>query len=41
MSEHNKTVGLKRVLIDFTMGGVSGAIAKTVAAPIERVKLLL
>jgi len=28
-------------LIDFTMGGVSAAISKTAAAPIERVKLLL
>jgi solute carrier family 25 (adenine nucleotide translocator) protein 4/5/6/31 len=28
-------------LKDFLMGGVSGAIAKTIAAPIERVKLLL
>lgn len=26
---------------DFMLGGVSGAIAKTVSAPIERVKLLL
>jgi len=40
MSEQNKG-GFKRVVIDFTMGGVSGAIAKTVAAPIERVKLLM
>jgi len=28
-------------LIDFTMGGVSAAISKTAAAPIERVKLLI
>jgi len=28
-------------LIDFTLGGVSGAIAKTITAPIERVKLLI
>jgi len=27
--------------IDFTLGGVSGAIAKTITAPIERVKLLI
>lgn len=26
---------------DFMLGGTSGAIAKTLAAPIERVKLLL
>lgn len=28
-------------LIDFTMGGVSAAISKTAAAPIERIKLLI
>jgi len=28
-------------LIDFTMGGVSAAVSKTAAAPIERVKLLI
>lgn len=28
-------------LIDFLMGGVSAAVAKTAAAPIERVKLLI
>jgi solute carrier family 25 (adenine nucleotide translocator) protein 4/5/6/31 len=28
-------------LVDFTMGGVSAAISKTAAAPIERVKLLM
>lgn len=28
-------------LVDFMLGGTAGAIAKTVAAPIERVKLLL
>jgi len=28
-------------LIDFSLGGVSGAIAKTITAPIERVKLLI
>lgn len=32
---------LKSFLIDFMMGGVSAAIAKTAVAPIERVKLLL
>jgi solute carrier family 25 (adenine nucleotide translocator) protein 4/5/6/31 len=30
-----------KFLIDFMLGGTAGAIAKTVAAPIERVKLLL
>jgi solute carrier family 25 (adenine nucleotide translocator) protein 4/5/6/31 len=28
-------------LIDFTLGGVSGAVAKTMTAPIERVKLII
>ena len=28
-------------LADFAAGGISGAIAKTATAPIERVKLLL
>lgn len=30
-----------KILKDFILGGTSGAIAKTLAAPIERVKLLL
>lgn len=30
-----------KFLFDFLLGGTAGAIAKTVAAPIERVKLLL
>ena len=33
--------GLTSFLIDFTMGGVSAAVSKTAAAPIERVKLLI
>lgn len=33
--------GSYKVLKDFMLGGTSGAIAKTLAAPIERVKLLL
>lgn len=33
--------GWNKVLKDFVLGGTSGAIAKTIAAPIERVKLLL
>jgi len=32
---------LTSFLIDFTMGGVSAAVSKTAAAPIERVKLLI
>lgn len=34
-------VGGMDFLIDFAAGGVSGAIAKTITAPIERVKLLI
>ncbi|KAG2717363.1 hypothetical protein I3760_03G171800 [Carya illinoinensis] len=33
--------GCKGFLIDFLMGGVSAAVSKTAAAPIERVKLLI
>ena len=33
--------GTSKVVRDFLLGGTSGAIAKTMAAPIERVKLLL
>lgn len=33
--------GLTGFAIDFLMGGVSGAVSKTAAAPIERVKLLV
>ncbi|KAG5226312.1 ADP/ATP CARRIER family protein [Salix suchowensis] len=33
--------GAKGFMIDFLMGGVSAAISKTAAAPIERVKLLI
>jgi len=32
---------VKDFLIDFSLGGVSGAIAKTITAPIERVKLII
>jgi len=31
----------KDFLIDFTLGGVSGAVAKTITAPIERIKLVV
>lgn len=37
-TEGNST---SKVIRDFILGGTSGAIAKTLAAPIERVKLLL
>jgi len=33
--------GVTQFLIDFSLGGVSGAIAKTCTAPIERVKLII
>lgn len=33
--------GVTGFLIDFLMGGVSAAVSKTAAAPIERVKLLI
>jgi len=35
------TKGEKNFLVDFMMGGVSAAVSKTAAAPIERVKLLV
>ncbi|GFH29998.1 ADP,ATP carrier protein, mitochondrial-like, partial [Haematococcus lacustris] len=31
----------KNFFVDFMMGGVSAAVSKTAAAPIERVKLLI
>jgi len=42
-STHARTSssGSSHFVIDFLMGGVSAAVAKTVAAPIERVKLLI
>jgi len=39
--EHEKQGGATAFLIDFMMGGVSAAVSKTAAAPIERVKLLI
>jgi len=36
-----KKEGIQGFAIDFLMGGVSAAVAKTAAAPIERVKLLI
>lgn len=40
-STSSGSTGINKVLKDFVLGGTSGAIAKTLAAPIERVKLLL
>jgi len=37
----DQTTSKSNFLIDFGMGGVSAAVSKTAAAPIERVKLLL
>ncbi|KAL2413132.1 hypothetical protein ABEF94_004699, partial [Exophiala dermatitidis] len=34
-------MGIPPFVIDFLMGGVSAAVSKTAAAPIERVKLLI
>ncbi|KAI1187724.1 hypothetical protein F5B17DRAFT_398534 [Nemania serpens] len=36
-----KVLGMPPFLADFLMGGVSAAVSKTAAAPIERVKLLI
>jgi len=41
MSENKKPKDFKAFMTDFLMGGVSAAVAKTAAAPIERVKLLV
>jgi len=40
-SDGKKASGPAGFLVDFMMGGVSAAVSKTVAAPIERVKLLI
>merc|ERR1712000_132401 len=37
----NKVPGMPPFVADFLMGGVSAAVSKTAAAPIERVKLLI
>lgn len=34
-------LNMKNFVIDFTLGGVSGAVSKTLTAPIERVKLVI
>jgi len=39
--EEKQGGGVTKFLIDFSLGGVSGAIAKTLTAPIERVKLII
>lgn len=36
-----KDAGMSNFLADFAAGGISGAIAKTATAPIERVKLII
>jgi len=42
MSQSDKSVlGMPGFVVDFLMGGVSAAVSKTAAAPIERVKLLI
>jgi len=41
MTEHKKSSNIAKFAKDFLMGGIAGAIAKTICAPIERVKLLL
>ncbi|KAI4859796.1 mitochondrial carrier domain-containing protein [Hypoxylon rubiginosum] len=40
-NEKPKVLGMPPFLADFLMGGVSAAVSKTAAAPIERVKLLI
>lgn len=40
-SSSSSSGGFYDVFIDFMAGGISGALAKTLAAPMERVKLLL
>merc|ERR1711981_914448 len=41
MGKKGKEVTMQDFLIDFAAGGVSGAISKTITAPIERVKLII
>ncbi|KAI5371150.1 Putative mitochondrial carrier protein [Septoria linicola] len=42
VKQENKTImGMPPFVVDFLMGGVSAAVSKTAAAPIERVKLLI
>jgi len=39
--EKQSVMGMPPFVVDFLMGGVSAAVSKTAAAPIERVKLLI
>ncbi|KAK2592775.1 ADP/ATP carrier protein [Conoideocrella luteorostrata] len=41
MASSDRNMFLSPFMVDFLMGGVSGAVSKTVCAPIERVKLLV
>jgi solute carrier family 25 (adenine nucleotide translocator) protein 4/5/6/31 len=41
MAAANKPMAEKSFILDFMMGGVSAAVSKTAAAPIERIKLLI
>ena len=41
MASKDKKNDLTSFAIDFLMGGVSAAVSKTAAAPIERIKLLI
>jgi solute carrier family 25 (adenine nucleotide translocator) protein 4/5/6/31 len=41
VDQRNSVMGMPPFVVDFLMGGVSAAVAKTSAAPIERVKLLI
>ncbi|KAK1773835.1 mitochondrial carrier domain-containing protein [Copromyces sp. CBS 386.78] len=41
MAEQQKVLGMPPFMADFLMGGVSAAVSKTAAAPIERIKLLV
>jgi len=41
MTDKTKNSSVVNFAIDFLMGGVSAAVAKTAAAPIERIKLLI
>ncbi|KAJ5691011.1 ADP/ATP carrier protein [Penicillium malachiteum] len=42
MSSQDKSIfGMPGFVVDFMMGGVSAAVSKTAAAPIERIKLLI